>query len=51
MSSGVGLMATPMKNEVGASIGRPLKSSPWFIWCHQARETDGVDLVDAARAW
>ena len=30
MSSGVGLTATPVKNEVGASIGRPLKSSPRF---------------------
>jgi hypothetical protein len=28
MSSGVGLTATPGKNDVGASIGRPLKSSP-----------------------
>ena len=29
-SSAVGLTATPTKNDVGASIGRPSSSSPWL---------------------
>ena len=49
-SSAVGLTATPTKNDVGASIGRPLKSSPRFRRADQARQPDRVDLVDAARA-
>ena len=49
-SSAVGLTATPTKNDVGASIGRPLKSSPRFSPVMQPREPDRVDLVDAARA-
>ena len=50
MSSGVGLIMTSMKNEVGASIGPAVVVLAPVHLRHQARETDGVDLVDAARA-
>ncbi len=49
-SSAVGLTATPGKNDVGASIARPWKSSPRLSLRHQLDEPDRVDVVHAVRA-